>query len=79
MQRSSMNIIEKKIYTDGELYYLNPETKEKYGEIVGGLAWPGIKDGFLVIAAVDLFENTQLELATLGSLRKRVNQISTSS
>jgi hypothetical protein len=57
-----MNIIEKKIYTDGEPYYFNPETKEKYGEIVGGLAWPEIKDGFLVIAVVDLFENTQLEL-----------------
>ena len=75
-----MNIIEKKIYADGEPYYFNTETKEKYGEIVGGLAWPEIKDGFLVIAAVDLFENTRLRgFATLGSLRKRVNQISTSS
>jgi hypothetical protein len=56
-----MNIIEKKIYADGEPYYFNTETTEKYGEIVGGLAWPETKEGFLVIAAVDLFENTELE------------------
>ena len=56
-----MNIIEKKIYTDGEPYYFNTETEEKYGEIVGGLAWPETEDGFLVIAVVDLFKNTELE------------------
>jgi hypothetical protein len=56
-----MNIIEKKIYANGEPYYFNLETTEKYGEIVGGLAWPETKDGFLVIAAVDLFEDTKLE------------------
>ncbi len=51
-----MNMIEKKIYEDGEPYYLNTETGEKYGEVVGGLAWPDTREGFLVIAAVDLFE-----------------------
>jgi len=56
-----MNIIEKKIYEDGEPYYLNTETRERYGEIVGGLAWPEVKEGFLVIAAVDLFEDAELE------------------
>ena len=56
-----INIIEKKIYADGEPYYFNIETREKYGEIVGGLAWPETTDGFLVIAAVDLFEDTGLE------------------
>lgn len=56
-----MNIIEKKVYEDGEPYYLNTETGEKYGEIVGGLAWPEVKEGFLVIAAVDLFEDAELE------------------
>jgi len=56
-----MNIIEKKIYTDGEPYYFNTETTEKYGEIVGGLAWPETKEGFLVIAAVDFLEDTELE------------------
>jgi hypothetical protein len=56
-----LNIIEKKFYSDGERYYFNTGTNEKYGEIVGGLAWPETKDGFLVIAAVDLFENTELE------------------
>jgi hypothetical protein len=56
-----MNIIEKKIYANGEPYYFNLETMEKYGEIVGGLAWPEATDGFLVIAAVDLFEDTKLE------------------
>ena len=55
------NIIEKKIHTDGEAYYFNTETKEKYGEIVGGFAWPEVTDGFIVIAAVDFFENTELE------------------
>jgi len=55
------NIIEKKIYADGERYYFNTETREKYGEILGGLAWPGTKEGFLVIAAVDFFENIELE------------------
>ena len=54
------NIIEKKIYEDGEPYYLNTETGEKYGEIVGGFAWPEVKEGFLVIAAVDLFEDAEL-------------------
>ena len=56
-----INIIEKKIYADGEPYYFNLETKEKYGEIVGSLAWPETTDGFVVIAAVDLFEDTGLE------------------
>jgi hypothetical protein len=56
-----MNIIERKIYVDGDPYYFNLETTEKYGEIVGGLAWPETKDGSLVIAAVDLFEDTDLE------------------
>jgi len=55
------NILEKKVYEDGELYYLNTETEEKYGEIVGGPAWPEVKEGFLVIAAVDLFEDAELE------------------
>jgi len=56
-----MNMIEKKIYADGEVYYFNTETTEKYGEIVGGLAWPETKEGFLVVAAVDLFKNTEFE------------------
>ena len=56
-----MNIIEKKIYTDGEPYYFNTETMEKYGEIVGGLAWPKTTEGFLVIVAVDFFEDAELE------------------
>ncbi len=56
-----MNIIEKKVYEDGEPYYLNTETGEKYGEIVGGLAWPEVKEGFLVIVAVDLLEDAELK------------------
>jgi hypothetical protein len=56
-----MNMVEKRIYADGEPYYFNTETTEKYGEIVGGFAWPETKDGFLVIAAVDLFGNTDFE------------------
>jgi hypothetical protein len=56
-----MNIIEKKIYENGEPYFFNTEANGKYGEIVGGLAWPGTKDGFLIIAAVDLFKDTELE------------------
>lgn len=56
-----INIIEKKIYTDGEPYYFNTKTMEKYGEIVGGLAWPETTEGFLVIVAVDFFEDTELE------------------
>ena len=63
-----MNIIEKKVYADGEPYYFNTETKEKYGEIVGGFAWPETKDGFLVVAAVDLFENTEFELRPITVL-----------
>ena len=66
----TVNIIEKKIYTDGEPYYFNTETMEKYGEIVGGLAWPETKEGFLVIAAVDLFENTQMEARPIRVLTK---------
>ena len=58
---NGINLIEKKIYTDGEAYYFNTETKEKYGEIAGGLAWPANQEGFLVIASVDLFENTELD------------------
>jgi len=56
-----INIIEKKIHTDGEPYYFNTETMDKYGEIVGGLAWPETTEGFLVIVAVDFFEDTELE------------------
>ena len=56
-----INIIEKKVHADGKPYYLNTETMEKYGEVVGGLAWPETKEGFLVIAAVDFFEDTELE------------------
>ena len=56
-----MNIIEKKYFADGEPYYFNRETNEKYGEIVGGLSWPNAKDGFLVIAGVDSFEDAELE------------------
>jgi hypothetical protein len=64
------NIIEKKIYTDGEPYYFNTETKEKYGEIVGSLAWPEAENGFLIIGAVDLFENTQMEARHIRILTK---------
>ena len=56
-----MDMIERKIYADGEAYYFNKETTEKYGEIAGGLAWPETNHGFLVIAAVDLLENTEFE------------------
>jgi hypothetical protein len=56
-----INIIEKKIDESGEPYYFNLETGEKYGEIVGGLAWPETTDGFLVIAAVDLLEDAEFE------------------
>ena len=56
-----MNIIEKKIYEDGEPYYFNTEKDEKYGEIVGAVAWPETKEGVLMIAAVDLFESIELE------------------
>ncbi len=51
------NIIEKRFCADGEPYYFNPDTEGRYGEIVGGLAWPDIEDGFLVVAAVDWVEN----------------------
>jgi hypothetical protein len=56
-----INIIEKKIEADRKPCYFNLETGEKYGEIVGGLAWPETTSGFLVVAAVDLFEDTELE------------------
>ena len=56
-----MDIIEKKIYADGEPYFFNSETGEKYGEIVGAIAWPETEEGFLMIAAVDLFENADSE------------------
>ncbi len=56
-----LNIIEKKVYQDGEPYFFNTETGEKYGEIVGGLAWPEAREGSLIIAAVDLFEDAELE------------------
>ena len=56
-----INIIEKKISENEEPYYFNLETGEKYGEIVGGFAWPVTTDGFLVIAAVDLLEDAELE------------------
>ena len=56
-----IDVIEKKTDADGKLYYFNLETKQKYGEIVGGLAWPEKTDGFLVIAAVDLLEDPGVE------------------
>lgn len=62
------DIIEKKVYEDGEPYYFNTETGEKYGEIAGGLAWPEIKEGFLVIVGIDLFEDGELEARHLRVL-----------
>ena len=56
-----ISTIEKKIDGYGGPYYFNLETGEKYGEIVGGLAWPESTDGFLVIAAVDLLEDVELD------------------
>jgi hypothetical protein len=56
-----MDIIEKKIYADGEPYFFNTETGEKYGEIVGAIAWPETEEGFLMVGAVDLFENADPE------------------
>ena len=56
-----IDVIEKKTDADGKLYYFNLETEEKYGEIVGGLAWPETTDGFLVIVAVDLLKDPELE------------------
>ena len=56
-----MDVIERKIYADGEPYYFNKKTMERYGEIAGGLAWSETNDGFLVVAAVDLLENTESE------------------
>jgi hypothetical protein len=64
-----INIIEKKIDGYGKPYYFNLETGEKYGEIVGGLAWPETTDGFLVIAAVDLLEDAELESCKRESLK----------
>ncbi len=58
---NGMNIIEKRFCRDGECYYFNPETKERYGEIVGGLAWPEIEDSFLLVAAVDFDEDKERE------------------
>jgi len=66
----TVDIIEKKIHPDGEPYYFNTETKEKYGEIVGSLAWPEATEGFLVVAAVDFSENTELEARHIRVLTK---------
>jgi hypothetical protein len=65
-----INLIEKKIHTDGEPYYFNTETMERYGEIVGGLAWPETTEGFLVIVAVDFFEDTALEVRHMRVLEE---------
>lgn len=65
-----VNIIEKKISTDGEPYYFNTETMEKYGEIVGGFTWPEASEGFLVIAAVDFFEDAELEARHIRVLKE---------
>ena len=64
------NIIEKKIHTDGEAYYFNTETKEKYGEIVGSLAWPKATGGFLIIAAVEFVGNTEFKARHIRVLVK---------
>jgi hypothetical protein len=65
-----MTVIEKRIHTDGEPYYFNTETQEKYEEIVGGFAWPETEDGFLVVAAVDFFETIELEPRHIRVLAK---------
>jgi hypothetical protein len=52
-------LIGKKCFADGEPYSFSRETNEKYGEIVGELAWPETDDGFLVIAGVELFEDAE--------------------
>jgi hypothetical protein len=63
-----MNRIEKKIYADGEPYYYDTGTTEKYGEFVGGLAWPETKEGFLVIPGIDLPEDTESETRHIRGL-----------
>jgi hypothetical protein len=65
-----INIIEKKINVDGEPYYFNTETMGKYGEIVGGFAWPETTEGFLIIVAVDFFEDAELEARHIRVLKE---------
>ncbi len=54
-------MIEKKLDFAGDLFFVDRETGAEYGNVVGGLAWPGAKSGFLVVAAIALTEDINLE------------------
>jgi len=55
-----MILLEKKIANSGEVYWVHPETGKAFRRVVAGVAWPGIKPGFLVIVAEDEAEDSLL-------------------
>jgi hypothetical protein len=60
--------IEKQMSFLGDPHWINTTTGTRYGSVVGGLAWPGINDGYIVIAAVELCENLELEAFPISVL-----------
>jgi hypothetical protein len=64
--------LEKKLDVPGELYWFDRETGREYGNVVGGLGWPGSKDGCLVVAGVGLTEDTDLEAFPIQVLGETV-------
>lgn len=53
--------IEKKLDLNQKVYWFDPESKKSYGLIIGGLGWPETKPGLIVIGAVDVEEDTEIE------------------
>jgi len=54
-------MIEKKLDYAGDVFFVDRETGAMYGNVVGGLGWPGAKPGFLVVAAISRVEDYDLE------------------
>jgi hypothetical protein len=53
--------VEKKLDYAGDVYFVDRDTGAAYGNVVGGLGWPGSKPGFLVVAGIALAEDLDLE------------------
>jgi hypothetical protein len=54
-------MLERKLDVTNTLYWVDKETGATYGRVIGGLGWPGSRDGFLVVAGVARVEDTDLE------------------
>jgi hypothetical protein len=54
-------VIDRKMDYKNDVVWVDMESKTKYGNVIGAIGWPGKKDGFVVVGAVDAMEDHDLE------------------